>query len=178
MSKQSHASELIAEVNRLADKCTRLTAEVRVLRTALTNIHQYDGTNYNHARAVAHCGLVGQYYCCKACEPRPGNAIQVDKYGCCIECGSIPAHDRQNSVKGPTSEQDCRAVEHGETAVNDVSPCVAGPAMTASAEEVPGRNMPSRGNSVANKQSPADESAGIFREQYRENLADDGRDEN
>ena len=44
---------------------------------------------------------------------------------------------RQDSTKGPNSEQDCRAIEHGETSVDDVRPCAAGPAMTASADRSP-----------------------------------------
>ena len=38
-----------------------LTTESKVMRAALEDIHQYEGTSYAHARTVAHQGLSGEY---------------------------------------------------------------------------------------------------------------------
>ncbi len=38
-----------------------LLTENKVMRAALEDIHQYEGTSYAHARTVAHQGLSGEY---------------------------------------------------------------------------------------------------------------------
>ena len=38
-----------------------LLTESKVMRAALEDIHQYEGTSYAHARTVAHQGLSGEY---------------------------------------------------------------------------------------------------------------------
>ncbi|KKL26665.1 hypothetical protein LCGC14_2393040 [marine sediment metagenome] len=63
------------------DKCGKprldVYDELALLRSALDDIHQYEGTDYSHARTVAHCGLSGEY---NAAEGQ--TRIRFDTYSC------------------------------------------------------------------------------------------------
>ncbi len=52
------AAEKYAEI---AESLRIQLTEGKVMRAALEDIHQYEGTSYAHARTVAHQGLSGEY---------------------------------------------------------------------------------------------------------------------
>ncbi len=45
----------------MSDARRILLTEGKIMRAALEDIHQYEGTSYAHARTVAHQGLSGEY---------------------------------------------------------------------------------------------------------------------
>ena len=54
-------SRLQLQCNNCDDKTQIQLTEGKVMRAALEDIHQYEGTSYAHARTVAHQGLSGEY---------------------------------------------------------------------------------------------------------------------
>ena len=133
--------ELVIKADAIFDKNTALLAEGRFMREALELL------------SVGISPWMRD-------EKIPKNSWQIMSRFAQKALNSVSG--RQDSTKGPNSEQDCRAVEHGETAVDDVGPCAAGPAMTASAAEVPGRNLPSRGTTADSKQSRAPDNTNLI----------------